>query len=335
MLASRQYIKALEMIGQANNVLALTHINPDGDAWGSLSAASIILFNIGKNYTIFCQNAETVKFKFLSNLDKVLTKQEELDLSKYDLFITLDCGVFARCGLNVSDLPSKAKILEIDHHQAQAPVGFSLRDDQAAATCEVLFDFIRVNKLKLSADLATALMSGLITDTGHFVYASTTKEVFNMAADLKVAGADANLINRQSDRKNLDSLKLWGLAMSRLKIRTDGIAYTYLSIEDFRAYPNGGDLDNLAGFLSGLESSRALLFLKQFENGVVRGSWRGISADFDANKIAHIWGGGGHIKAAGFTLIGDLQINQEEIFINDLRVDSVGAKISIDDLCQF
>lgn len=335
MLEERRYAEAFERIVQARRILATTHYDPDGDAWGGLSAIAQILKRLNKNFTLYCRDQVGPKFKFLTGLDEV---KNQLDFKRgdYDLLIASDCANLSRTGLSEEQLSSIDSIMEIDHHPATIKSNDDLRDENAAAACEVIYDFCRVNLIQINADLATSLLAGLITDTGHFLYSATSNRALRMAAELKASGGDLSQIDRCSGRKSLGALKLWGMAMSRLKIYDGGFAVTYLLADDFaRLALNGDDLENLAGFISGIDEVKVLLILKEAEPGLIKGSLRAISSGVDVNRLARRWGGGGHTKAAGFTIKGNLaEINGQPVIIN-LPGRQPSDKMEIEELCLF
>lgn len=302
-----------QKIKSATKVLVVTHYNPDGDAMSSLSAFSEILEHLDKPFTAYCKGPIEASLRFLPQVDLVQEDITAIDFASHDLIISLDCGSVERTGIAsiILNRAPNQTFIEIDHHPKVETVSdIELRLSEAAATTEIIYGFCRLNGIRISATLATCILTGLATDTGSFIYPCTNRRSIAIAAEMLWRGARLPTIIKETFyRQNVAALKIWGLAMSRLTINEHyQIAFTALTYQDYKEL--GADesmTDELAGWLACLDGVKAVLFLKEAKPGLIKGSWRAVDPDFNVARLAIAMGGGGHVKAAGFALKGTLK----------------------------
>jgi len=146
-------------------------------------------------------------------------------------------------------------------------------------------------------------------DTGNFLYPSTSPQTINIASEMLTAGARLpQIIENTWRNKSLVSIKTWGRAMSNLQINKKyNFALTVLSVKDLPAEVTEEDLEGMAGFLSNLDRINGLLLLRELPGGKIKGSLRTAKPNIDVSRLAQILGGGGHAKAAGFTIEGRIK----------------------------
>lgn len=303
-----------QLITSSRKVLLLTHHHPDGDALSSLCAMVDLLLQEQKDFVAFCHNQPNPIFDFLPHLEQLSLDRSAVDFASFDLIISLDCGSWARTGFatEIKQRHSGQIYIDIDHHpRTDAGADIEARDPQAAATTEILYYFYQVNNLLVNERVANCLLTGLVTDTGNFVYPVTTQATIAIASEMLKRGARLPRIVDQTWRnKSLPALKLWGLAMSRLQVHpATNIAVSVLTRDDFDLYQVSEEaVEDMAGFMGNLPQVRAVLLLRQIQPGLVKGSLRTCRPEVDVSRIAKFWGGGGHAKAAGFTVKGNLKL---------------------------
>lgn len=301
-----------EQINKANNILLVTHQNPDGDALGSICALAIYLEKIGKPYQIFDFGVVPPYFYFLPGLYRLqqnITGQP----ANYDLIIVLDCG-----DLKLTGLPAKFRqnifLINIDHHFSNADYGdLNLVDKSATSTTEVLTNFLKQTDIEIDKNLATCLLTGIVNDSNNFTNPATRLSSFQLAAYLMGKGAKlSEITNNSFNNKSLNALRFWGRALMRLKNNESlGLLNVVVSRQDLKLYDiSEQDMEGLTDFLISSSSGRAVLVLRELPGGQIRGSLRSISDSIDVSKLAKVLGGGGHKKAAGFTINGRLKQNQ-------------------------
>lgn len=298
-----------EHIASAQKVMVTTHLRPDGDAIGALLGLGLALEGAGKAVQMVSLDGIPSTFKHLPGSARVLKKPE----GPYDLTIAVDCADHTRPG-NVFDGLGKPGI-NIDHHITNDHfAGINLIEVEQAATCGILFDHLDEWGLTLTQDIASALLTGLITDTLGFRTTSTTPKVLRQAADLLETGVDmTDLYMRGLVRKSFNAARYWGAGLSSIQ-HQDGITWAALTLEDRKSsgYSTNDDAD-LINHLSAIDdSSVAIIFVEQ-HHGKVKVSWRAQKPGLDVAQVAQQFGGGGHKAAAGAQVAGTMAEVQENV----------------------
>jgi len=300
---------AAAAIRAASKIAIACHVNPDGDALGSMLGLGLAI-EAGfpdKQVTFFAQDGVPFVYKFLPGSDRVITESAPIDI---DLSIVVDSGDIVRVGQNILPIISSAPVvLDIDHHVGEGAFGaVRLLDNRAAATAEIVFDLLCELQLPIDRDIATCLFTGVITDTGSFRFMNVTPRTLRVAASLIEFGASPALIAEQVfDNRPFNATALMGRTLATLTSVADGrVTYATVSRE---AFEESGTTDHdTEGFISPIRAVRgtevAMLF-REFVPGRVRISLR--SAEWiDVSKIASCFGGGGHRMASGCSFDGTL-----------------------------
>ena len=307
-MLSDKHKKALEKIKAANNILLVTHYRPDGDALASICAMGEILGSQGKKFIPFCQDQPPAPYSFLPGIEKIISNRDKLDFPSFDLIITLDCGELSRTALvdEISTRNSKQYVLEFDHHpKADDYAELEIRNPKISSTSELLYDFCRANKIKISKNIATCVLTGILTDTGNLMFDVTSEKTIKIASDMLVYGAHfPTILNNIQRNKSIGGLKIWGIAMNRLSINKKyNIAFTVLTRRDFiDAGASDEEMEGVPEYLANLSETDAILFLRETNDGQVKGSFRSTSDKVDVSLLARKLGGGGHAKASAFML---------------------------------
>jgi len=308
-MENQLYNNAYSLIKNAQNILIVPHDHPDGDAIASACLMAEVVKQAGKKYKLYCFDQVNYQYTFLPHLDEF---KNSYDKFNFDLIITLDCGSVERTKLD-KEILSRQKnqlVLEIDHHpKAKAYADLEIRDSTAASTTEILYYFLKANKIKITKDLANCILTGIMTDTGNFLYPSTSPQTINIASEMLRLGARLPQIMENTWRnKSIASMKTWGKAMSRLKINQKyNFAYTVLENSDVPEDVSEEELEGMAGFLSNLHDVNGILLLRELASGEIKGSLRTAKSEVNISKLARVLGGGGHAKAAGFEIEGKLE----------------------------
>ena len=310
------YDEIIQALKKARRVLAVTHINPDGDALGSLCFFCELVKQFGIECVKYCAGPLPQSLEFLPGFSEIITDKSGLSVVDFDLIVSLDCATVARTNLEteIFNRSTEQTFIEIDHHEATKKVAdLEVREPRAASTTEILFHIAASSDIKITPPMATCLLTGIVTDTASFIHPTTSRQTMTAAANMLGAGANISRIGDQTSRKKMTDLKLWGIALSRLKKnpRYD-MVYTVLTAEDLQACQADADsLEGIAGFLSGLEDASAIMILYDFGQGLIRGSFRSTKTSVDVARLARLFGGGGHKQAAGFSVPGKL------VFLNN------------------
>lgn len=282
------------------------HIRPDGDALGSLLALGRILELQGKQVALYCFDAIPSNLLFLPGIGGIRSEVDDF-WRNADALVLVDCGDRSMVGMGAEHFEGR-ELIVIDHHATNRGYGsVNSIDASSASTAEILFRFIEHARLPIDKRLATLLFTGVYTDTDAFSNLGTTPESLDAAARLLARGAQFREITAATLRnKSIAALKLWGRALERLRLdREKGIAITVIKREDLaecRAEP--ADMEGVANLLNHLSDVKMSMVLRELPDGMVKGSLRTTSDTVDVSKIAVLFGGGGHAKAAGFTVKG-------------------------------
>lgn len=297
-------------ISKAKHISILTHTNPDGDAMGSSLGLYHYLKKKNKQVRVIVPNSFPGFLAWLPGSSQVMIfegneAKVRSQIGRSDLLFILDFNNYARLDVLGNYLSeSKATQVLIDHHR-QPDTCFDLyfHDVQASSTAELVYDMIcgidspRV----IDKKMATALFTGVMTDTGTFRFPSTTEKTFMIAAHLIKAGADnAAIYNRVYDDYSAARLKLLGYCLDKLIFLPEyRAAYIAISEEELRRFDfKKGDTE---GIVNQALSVRGIIFSAFFSEreGEVRISFRS-KGKFDVNKFSRAhFGGGGHVNAAG------------------------------------
>lgn len=304
----------------ANKILLICHQNPDGDALGSISALAHFLNLEGKQYETFCLTDASEHLKNLPHLVIPNSSGGVWQNANHDLIIVVDSGDLKYAGVEeyITKLKHEPVIINIDHHPTNKKFGHhNLVIQTASSTTEILYFFFKYNNIAITKNMAMALLTGLITDTENFSNPGTTENSLKVASALIHRGANFNQVKTWFlKNKPVTALKLWGVVLSRLTIHeTHEIIHTYITQNDIKSHGgNESESEGIANFLNNLSEGRASLILKEKEDGKFKGSFRTTREDVDVSAIASELGGGGHKKAAGFTVDGPINSAFEQIW---------------------
>ncbi|GAB4559869.1 MAG: bifunctional oligoribonuclease/PAP phosphatase NrnA [Anaerolineae bacterium] len=301
----------VEHIRNAQRILIITHISPDGDAVGSLLGLGWALRSLNKDVALVCGDPIPPAFAFLPGYHDI-----DRDASgPFDLVIGLDASDPQRLGTpwqRIAQQPMP-KIV-IDHHVTNLFFGdLNWVDTKAASTAEMIFDLVKALDVFLTPNIAQALLCGVVTDTRGFRTSNTTARTMAIATELMQHGADLNLITEQTlNRKPLAVLKLWARALPLMQIR-NRIVWTTITHEMRQETGNteNGDGGLVNVLISANEADVAVVFTER-NPGQIEIGFRA-KPGFDVSQVALSLGGGGHPQAAGCTVMGTMDEVQRQV----------------------
>ena len=232
--------------------------------------------------------------------------------SKFDLIITVDTAELKQLGKVYEsnlDLFEKLTVLNIDHHPSNAQFGqINIVNPDKASTTLMLTELFQTYDMSLiDSDIATLLLAGLITDTGSFQNSNTTPEAFDAAALLIGLGArQQEIIRHIYKTKELHTLRLWGRVLSNIQTDYDHkMVWSTVSQADFKdTNSKESDIgDIIDELLSNAPEAEVVMLFKELSDGATHVSMRTTTDEVNASKIAQIFGGGGHRRAAGANIL--------------------------------
>lgn len=292
-----------EELKGAGTVAITGHVRPDGDCTGAtLGLYNYLQENMPEvNVDIYLEPIEP-RFKFLKNSECVKNSADKNAV--YDVFVVLDCGDLGRVADFTVDLIQNArKTICIDHHLTSekfATINHVL--PKISSACEVLYELLEENDI--SKDVAECLYVGMIHDTGVFKYQSVTCRTMEIAGKLMSKGINfTRIIDDTFFRKSYIQNKLMGLSLINSELLLDGkLIYSYMPMETLNEYGvPGRELSGVIDQLRFTDGVEVAMFIYDLPDGSVKVSLR--SVDFvDVNRVANEFGGGGHMRAAGFTI---------------------------------
>ncbi|RKD24272.1 exopolyphosphatase [Ammoniphilus oxalaticus] len=308
---SDQLAAASRFLNENDHFLVVNHVNPDGDATGSILAMGYLLRLLGKQFTLANEGATPAKFFAATPSSLTVQNVSESPLQqKYKYVITLDCGDLARVGAVEQYFADDVQILNIDHHATNDHFGaVNVVRPLACATAEILLDLSAHNQFPMSVELASFLYMGILTDTGGFRYANTTADVMEKVAELLRIGVDPGAIaDRCLETIRRSHLDLLQLVLPTLSLhRQDQIAFLSISLqarEQSQAVDE--DMEQIVNYARNIEGVEVGVLFKQMDQQTVKISFRS-RQDVDVSLIAKQLGGGGHARAAGCTAQGSLE----------------------------
>ena len=293
-----------ELLENANKIAISGHIRPDGDCVGSCLAMYNYITTYYSNTEVYVYLDPIPNiFKFLKNADKIEDIHTVAPETVFDLYIALDCSEGGRLGDAFSFFEKAKHTVCIDHHFSNS--GFSeysyiIPDD--SSTCELVFN--QFGKDKITKEIAECLYLGIVHDTGVFQYSCTTEATMVAAGFLMTKGIDyPKIVSDTYFAKTMVQNRMLGKALLGCKTYLDGkIIAAVITKEDMTEF--GAESKHLEGIVQQLRDTTGVevaVFLYELEDGDFKGSTRA-SGDVDLTVITGKYGGGGHKKAAGFSV---------------------------------
>jgi bifunctional oligoribonuclease and PAP phosphatase NrnA len=296
---------AWHLIDAARRIVLLPHEHPDPDALGSALGLAHALTPLGKQCVVASPDTPPPLFDFLPGLDRVVTGLPD---EEFDLVIALDAGELSRYGSLAhvhQAFFDAATILNIDHHVTSRGFGrVNIIDTRAAATAELLTLFLLHRGVPIERDAAVCLLAGIITDTRAFEFDSTTPRTLEAGAYLVGRGAiPADIIKPMYRMKPLAKARLWAVTLTTLESALDGrLVWAELRREMLASTGATADMDDsLPSYLIDIDGAQVAALFKEQADGTTRVSLR-TTEPYDAAAMAAYFGGGGHVRAAGFSV---------------------------------
>ncbi|MBU0660898.1 bifunctional oligoribonuclease/PAP phosphatase NrnA [Patescibacteria group bacterium] len=299
----------------AKHVLLVPHKNPDGDALGALIAFTHYLDKQDIRYSTYCSTDISSVFSAILPKDLEWSTKDIWKDDSVDTVVVFDTGDLSHAQITSFVKNKPYTIINIDHHATNTDYGmYNLVFNSLSSTSEILYHYFIANTAEINADMATSLLTGIISDTGNFTNSATSKEAIFIGSKLIELGANFTAIQQMLfKRLPIDALKLWGIIFSRLqKHKKLQLVHTFFSHKDMNDLSvTMDDLDGITNFLNAIHEGHAGMILKEQADGKVKGSFRTTRDDVNVAKLAQHFGGGGHIKAAGFTVDGPIEAAQK------------------------
>jgi bifunctional oligoribonuclease and PAP phosphatase NrnA len=298
--------EVLEELRGADKLLLTTHENPDGDALGSLLAMHWILEQLGKDSAMYMSPDEfplPYEYRWMTFEGLLGAPPDDIDQR---VVVFLDCGNIDRMPVDFLRREGM-RILNIDHHHDNTRFGtVNLVAPEASCTAEIVYDLARELGAEITPEIAVALYVGLVTDTGRFMYESTSPATHRMAAELLAAGVQPHAVNRRLfEDLPYRRLQLLARALARVSRYDDGaitlVTLTRRDFEDTGALET--DSEGIIDHLRAVEGTKVAVLVRELladdRRDTSKVSLRATDGTVDVSRIARELGGGGHRQAAG------------------------------------
>lgn len=306
---------AVSRLLKQDNILLVSHKNPDGDTLGSAGGLYWALKKMGKTAAVFCADPIHERYNYM---------ELEMYRSQFTIgyVVSVDIASVQLFGETAAQYAEQVDLC-IDHHGSNT--GFAdvmLLDDTAAATAEIIYDIIQTMGVPIDKRIADCLYTGVSTDTGCFRFANTTARTHSVTARLIEAGADIKMLNELLfENKSKQRIAVEQLALSSLEYHFDGecalVCLTREQIAQTGAVDS--DLEGITSLPRSIEGVVAGITMRQQPSGSFKISVR-TKVGMDATDVCKALGGGGHKQAAGCEIVGGIEYAKAAILTETERV---------------
>ncbi|TSC92808.1 MAG: Uncharacterized protein CEN89_438 [Candidatus Berkelbacteria bacterium Licking1014_7] len=313
--------KITDILSRYSRFLLVVHQFPDGDTLASSLALFIALRSLKKEVVIVCCDDIPAPFLFLPQVSKI--KKDFLQ-GDWDAVLILDCGDLRRTGFSqrlTNFARHKRKLINIDHHpknDLHKVANINLFDDKRAAVAELVYEIINGLGVEIKKEIATCLLTAIFTDTGGFMHSNTSPATLELAALLLRRGARLRAITQNiTGSKSLSALKLWGKTLERLAYNKKyNLVYSVILNDDLReCNATKSDVAGVINLINTVPDARLVILFFQHSEHEIKVSIRTEAQGVNLSRLAGIFGGGGHKKAAGFCVNGKIFCKKEKYTI--------------------
>jgi phosphoesterase RecJ-like protein len=301
---SKDWDAAVSALKDAEELTVACHVNPDGDALGSLLALVLAAEQLGKTaHATWGQSAPKVppQYGFLPGADLIVPPAEA---PVTPVFVAVDCGAADRLGTLEKKAADAKVLINIDHHRGNPDFGtLNVVVTDASSTAEIVAELLRDAGVTIDLDIATNLWVGLVTDTGRFQYSNSAPSTLRLAADLVELGVPVPQIAQDVfESSPFDYLKLVGRVLERATlVEPARFVFSWVTLKDMDETGVARDeMDSLIDLVRSTRAASVAALFKEQDDGTWRASMR--SRGPNVGEIARSYGGGGHDLAAGFNV---------------------------------
>jgi bifunctional oligoribonuclease and PAP phosphatase NrnA len=307
-----------KLLKKNNSFLITSHKNIDGDAIGSELALYFILKKLNKKPIILNQDRLPRIYNFLPDSDKVHCLEDNyINIKNIDVGIIVDCSNFERIEETYKIFKNIKNIINIDHHNSNENYGdLNYIDSLASSVGEIIYDLIKfINLDLLDEKISTCLYTAIITDTGSFRYSNVNSKTFSVVSDLASQGIKPNLIaDNIYNRNTYSGLKLLGKALLTLEVDESNYVSWLTITRDMlnNTEANDEEVEGIIDMARTLENTEVSILFRETKDNKIKVSFRS-KGDFNVNKFAGKFNGGGHPNSSGCVCSGKIAEVKEKI----------------------
>jgi len=295
----------IERMIESQALFLATHVNPDGDAIGSLISLGLGLEKCGKRVYMYNASPIPAVYRFLTGVQMV--RQALPPFPDWDAAVIIDCGDIERIGEAADFVRGLPQLINIDHHVTNTGFGqHRLVDTTACSSAEIVYRLLKRMAVEIDPAIATAIYTGILTDTGSFRFANTNSAAYAISAEMVQCGVDPYTVAQHVyGTYSLGRIKLLNMALDSIEISANGkLSLMTLTQEMFaETDTNPEDVDGMINYAKRIEDVKVAALIMENANGAARKRFHvSLRSDgsVDVAKIAASYGGGGHFNAAGF-----------------------------------
>lgn len=299
------------------------HASPDGDSIGSSLALLQALFKLNKDVYILCDDKVPEVYSFLP-FNKSINNASDIVKEGTDCIVVLDCGSYDRISVNLNSFKKNFTLINIDHHLTNQNYGdINLIDTHASAVGEIVYNVIKELDVTIDENIGLCLYTSIVTDTGGFKYSNTTPDTHNIIGELIKTGINFSEVHRLIfENKRYERIKLYGSVINSMYVTNNNkVCVMKLTNEMLINFGNKtSDTSDIVSIGMEIDTVEVAILLKEVSEGI-KISLRSKSI-VDVRKIAELFGGGGHTRAAGLSI--DKSLNEaEKIILNAVEKELV------------
>ncbi len=294
--------QVIPLLKNAKKIGIFAHENPDGDALGSSYSLKLVLENMGKEAQVY----PTAKPDRQANSIVRGKTESDFSMQECDLLVAVDCAAADRLGVHQEFFVKHPNTVAIDHHVTHGKYAKETVVEGCSSCCELMYGLYTEMGVSLTEDIAHNIYMGMVCDTGRFQFPDVTPNTLRVAAELMELGADFSDISKTIfETKTKEYYALMQTALNRLLYFEDGkVCALYLAMDDFETA--GIDDAGAAGIVtmpSSIDGVEVGIYIREREKGSYKVSLRSPKT-VDVSKVAMALGGGGHVRASGYSVQG-------------------------------
>ncbi|MFC1569515.1 bifunctional oligoribonuclease/PAP phosphatase NrnA [bacterium] len=299
---------------EKDHFLITTHVRPDGDSVSSALVLSTILDSYGKQYHIVLDDCIPKKLHYLLGIEKIHKYQENADAFSHHAVIILDSSDTNRIGQVKQLFHGNETIINIDHHPGNTYFGdLNMVDSTKSSTVEVVYPLVDFTKTKWTSALATMVYTGILSDTGRFLFANTSSDAMFICAEMVKQGADPSFISEMLyNRSSPETMRALAKALSSLEFNFDDQVTCMHLDSEYLCHSGTVDTEGFVDTITGIEGVKASFFMMERDDQEFRVSFRS-KGEVDVNEVAGSFGGGGHVRASGANIDGTLEQVKQKV----------------------
>ncbi|WP_350345001.1 bifunctional oligoribonuclease/PAP phosphatase NrnA [Proteinivorax tanatarense] len=291
----------INQLNKSSKFSLVAHPGPDGDSIGSIIALGLGLRFLGKTVSMYCTDTLPEQFKFIEETSLIsLGKPSDLD----SCIIALDCSDEKRLTDQGVEISAFTMSINIDHHPKNtcfADINYC--DDSKVATAELIFEILKTLKVPITQPIANTLYLGIVTDSGFFSYENTSSDTHAIASELLESGVNPSVFKQNLEKKSISHYKVLSYFLNNIKLYINNrVAVLVAEKNDLLVHglSDFQQIDDLVEYLRNIDGVEVAILIK-CEPELLKFSFRSTST-LDVGEICRDFGGGGHKKAAGFSL---------------------------------